>query len=251
MSSSTSESILPAEATVPAKFKSSARIKIVSKVNASNSIVVFDLTEFTLFSKLPGELQLMVWKNAHFPRIVTLKPGMSQLPALLHACHDSRKECIKAGYQFAIRDMNTGFVMSPWQDILFLDQTSFSKSMGYHLNSFHTLRCRSIKRSMLEPIERLALSVSEMVRIWQQQCMHCFFSGKLQQWFPNIKEVIIVVRPGPLGTTYDDLYEVTDSTSPVVHDHIHAIKNQFGYAQKDESCKGMKLKFMRNEKWIT
>lgn len=81
--------------------------------------------------------------------------------------------------------------------------------------------------------------------------MHCFFCGKLQEWFPNIKEVIVIVRPGPLGSTYDDLYEVTDSTSPVLHDHIRAIKTQFEYAQKDESCKGIELKFMRNEKWIT
>ncbi|KAH7419327.1 hypothetical protein BKA64DRAFT_715831 [Cadophora sp. MPI-SDFR-AT-0126] len=251
MPPSTSDLALPAESRVPAKSKSLTRAKIVLKVNNGPSGAFAPLTEFTLFPKLPGELQLMVWKNAQFPRIVTLKPGKPQLPALLHVCHDSRKQCIQAGYQLWIRDMNTGFVISPGHDILLLDKTSFSDSIDYHLNSFHTLRCRSIKRSMLESIERVALSMDEVVRIWKQQCIHCFFVSKLQDWFPNVKELIILLRPGPLGSTYDDLYEVTDSKSTILHSHILDLRDRFEQAQKEDACKGIELKFMRNEKWIT
>ncbi|KAK0125457.1 hypothetical protein ONS95_000530 [Cadophora gregata] len=251
MPPSISEISLPVEPQLSAKSKLRCRTEIILRVNSATSAKLVHLTQFTIFPKLPGELQFLVWQNAIFPRVVTLKPGKPQLPALLHACHDSRRECILAGYQFWIRDMNTGFVISPWQDILLLDKTSFADSMSYHTHSIHTLRCKSIKRSMFKSIERLAFSVDEIVRIWKLECIHCFFVGTLRDWFPQVVEVIILLRLGPLGSTYDDLYEVTNSTSKILDNHIRDITKQFKHAQDCGFCKGVELKFMRNEKWIT
>ncbi|KAH7342702.1 hypothetical protein BKA65DRAFT_586736, partial [Rhexocercosporidium sp. MPI-PUGE-AT-0058] len=243
MPPSKSKTMSPAKASTRSKAK--APITIDSE-NASTPLLVF-----TLFSKLPGELQLMVWGNSHFPRIVTLKPSKAQLPPLLHACSDSRKECIKAGYQLWIRDMKTGFVMSPWKDILFLDKTSFSESMSYHINSFHTIRCRQVKLKMLEPIERLAFSVLEVMEIWRTQCFHCFLTNKVAEVFPNLKELIVILRPGPLGADHDDLYEVKDCASPYLKGAIVDVQNSFKNAQNEGSCKDVQLKMMRVEHWTT
>lgn len=249
----------PAKAKAPAKAKVPTKVKTPSKAKAKastattivneNALVL--LTDFIIFPKLPGELQLMVWKNCHFPRIVTLKPSKSQFPALLHACSDSRQECIKAGYQFYIRDMETGFVISPWKDILLLDRTSFSTSLSYHMNSFHTIKCRQVNADMLKPIEKLAFSVQEVNEIWRQQCFHCFLMTKLSPVFPNLKELIIILRPGPSGADYDDLYEVKDCTSASLKTAMTDIKRVFKNAQDDGKCKDIMLKIMRNEHWST
>ncbi|KAH6724224.1 hypothetical protein BKA61DRAFT_25820 [Leptodontidium sp. MPI-SDFR-AT-0119] len=267
MPPSTSKS-KPAKATTRSKAKDStiiasenalipltaAKVSIRSKAKGSTAVASendLPFTVFTLFPKLPGELQLIVWRNSHFPRIVTLKPSKSQFPPLLHACSDSRKECIKAGYQFWIRDMKTGFVMSPWQDVLLLDKTSFSASINYHINSFHTIQCRQVKLDMLEPIEKLAFSVHEVMEIWRAQCFHCFLLTKLTEVFPNLKELMIILRPGPLGASYDDLYEVKDCTSSYLKTAIVDVQTTFKNAQEEGSCKGIELKMMRVEKWIT
>ncbi|KAF4636849.1 hypothetical protein G7Y89_g1225 [Cudoniella acicularis] len=66
--------------------------------------------EFTLFLKLPPELQLKIWKEAveqFRSRVIEVKtyrvrgypkhsrPFTSQMPSILHACHDSRREALK------------------------------------------------------------------------------------------------------------------------------------------------------------
>ncbi len=53
------------------------------------------LSEFTLFPKLPTELRLPVWGFAVFPRVVSLVPGRGKPPAILSACRESRKETRK------------------------------------------------------------------------------------------------------------------------------------------------------------
>ncbi|KAI6710376.1 hypothetical protein JHW43_007125 [Diplocarpon mali] len=203
---------------------------------------------FARFAELPPELQLMVWREAVAGngRIVTLK--RSTVPAVFHVCADSREEAIKAGYQICVRDFQSGYVIMPELDILFLDQTAFSASTSYHINSFHTLQCRKINKAMLEPVQRLALSVTEVLSIWSTICFHCFLVKDFDGLFPNLTELIIILRPGTLGSGYDDLYEVQESSSAHLNTVIRDIKERFQDAQEDrKALVKVQLRFMRIE----
>ncbi|CZT41095.1 uncharacterized protein RSE6_00784 [Rhynchosporium secalis] len=243
----------PTKVKIPAKAKSPAQDRTRPNTRASTTTLVMDgpiiLKEFPIFSKLPAELQLLVWKHSHTSRIVTLKPSKSSFPPLLHACTNSRDECILANYKTWIRDMKTGFVYSAWRDILLLDKTSFSESIDYHNNAFHTMKCKQVNLKMLEPVEKLAFSLQEVAGIWRQECFHCFLSQSLEDFFPNLKELIIILRPGPSGATYDDLYEVKDSTITFLQTSIADIKIAFKHAQEDGYCKDVVLRMMRVENW--
>ncbi|KAL2075564.1 hypothetical protein VTL71DRAFT_507 [Oculimacula yallundae] len=249
---STTKAKMPTKARSPAKAKSP--VKSETAKATESAMIVRDSRpiipmEFTIFKKMPLELQLIVWKYSHTSRIVTLKPSKTQFPALLHACSDSRRECILAGYQAFIRDMKTGLVFSPWRDILLLDRTSFSDSVKFHIDSFHTIKCRKFDLKMLAPVEKLAFSLREVMEIWKTQCFHCFLMNKVPAYFPNLKELIIILRPGPLGVTHDDMYEVTDHPLKYIRDFIVDVTKTFNNAQEDGKCKGIKLTLMRTETW--
>lgn len=61
--------------------------------------------------------------------------------------------------------------------------------------------------------------------------------------------LIIILRPGPLGANYQDLYEVEKSDNPTTQTIIDDTKETFKHAQEDVFFKDVKLKFMRIEKW--
>ncbi|PBP18536.1 hypothetical protein BUE80_DR010677 [Diplocarpon rosae] len=207
---------------------------------------------FTRFAQLPSELQLMIWREARagHGRILTLKK--SPVPAVFHACSDSRREAIQAGYQICNQDFQSGNVIQPELDILFLDRTAFPTSTNYHINAFHTLQCHHISKSMLEPVQRLALSVNEVLSIWDTICFHCFLLKSLAGVFPNLKELMIIMRPGALGAGYDDLYEVQESSSAYLDTIIDDIKERFRDALEDHKALGnIQLKFMRIETFVS
>lgn len=77
----------------------------------------------------------------------------------------------------------------------------------------------------------------------------CFLSTKPDEVFPKLKELIIILRPGPLGVGFDDLYEVNTSTSTHLKSAMEDVVNTFKDAQSDGALKGVTLKFMRTEKW--
>lgn len=73
------------------------------------------VTLFTKFLELPAKLQIQIWKyamSAIGPRVVSVlvrSPGVRELeqscPAVLHACHDSRKYSLEGyGSVFASRE---------------------------------------------------------------------------------------------------------------------------------------------------
>lgn len=74
---------------------------------------------------------------------------------------------------------------------------------------------------------------------------------KLEELFPGLKELIIILRPGCEGTDYEDLYEVDDINNEFLKTVVKDVKGAFENAQKEGSCQDMELKFMRNEKWVT
>lgn len=182
-------------------------------------------------------------------RIITLKAA--KVPVVFHICSDSRREAIKAGYQIHIRDMKSGLIINPQFDILHLDRASFPNELGYHIHAFHTIKCRNIKKAMLKPVQRLAFSMHEVLEIWKTQCFHCFLLTKPDDIFPELKELIIILRPGPLGAGFDDLYEVNTSTTIHLESAIEDVKKTFKDAQEEGALKGVKLRFMRTEKLVT
>lgn len=82
---------------------------------------------------------------------------------------------------------------------------------------------------------------------------------------------MIILRPGPLGSDYEDLNEVTNSNSPFLQTIIDDVNSTFNHAQNPNNIltannangipnihqqepepniwKDVKLKFMRLEKW--
>lgn len=70
--------------------------------------------------------------------------------------------------------------------------------------------------------------------------------------------VIIILRPGPLGSSFEDLYEVAPTLTLTDNDHIQKImtdiRSCFEHAQTCKSTlvkfTNVKLTFMRFEKWI-
>ncbi|KAF8854673.1 hypothetical protein BDZ45DRAFT_29102 [Acephala macrosclerotiorum] len=221
---------------------------------------------FPQFAKLAIEIRLMIWREACVPRIVGMKPA--KIPGIAHACKDSRDV---AKYYMKIRDFKTGVFMDPKMDVILFDRSSFSPEIGYHVSAYHTLRCRNVSSNLFEKVERVALSIDEVLAIWRIECFHCFLTNKMVYYFPNIKELMIILRPGPLGSDYEDLNEVITSNSPFLQTIIDDINSTFSHAQNPKKAlaannfngipnihkqepepniwKDVKLKFVRLEKW--
>jgi hypothetical protein len=139
--------------------------------------------DFWRFPNLPAECQLMIWEEAVSPRIIKLKA--EKIPGIAHACHDSRKV---AQYIFRKSHNKTGIFLNPKCDILLLDSQSFSGEVDYHQNAMHTLSCSKINKSLLKSVERVALTLDEVTRIWGSGCFHCHLICTLPKYLRNIKE---------------------------------------------------------------
>lgn len=241
-----------------------ARLKTKIKAEKAKS----SCHTFTLFPKLPTELQSMIWMWVinDKGRLVTLKPS---IPAFLQACSDSRQLAFKAGYQIHTRSGSTYALkfapvdecsrdpaaFKPDLDILFLDRTSFPPVLEYHYNAVHTLTCSRVKKAMLRPVRRLALSVREVTKIWKTQCFHCFLRRDFEGLFPDLEELIIILRPGSLGADFNDLYEVeegaaTTMDSAYLKKIMTDISRTFTHAKQEDRQQGVELKFMRMETFV-
>lgn len=80
----------------------------------------------------------------------------------------------------------------------------------------------------------------------------------LEQVCPNLKELIFLFRPGPLGATIDDLYEYVTlddlySVQDVVGENpqgdLDKILTSFQKVKANGKWKSLKLTFARNETW--
>lgn len=180
----------------------------------------------------------------------------------------------EAKYHFWSRDFNTGLLAHPKVDILLMDPISFSPKLEYHEDAFHTIQCNRtrINSKMFKPMERVALTIREVMNVWNRECFHCFLTSELDPMFPNLKELIIILRLGPhLHVEYDDLYEVEKSeqrfqkkfiedirstftrSAPYSKFSWRASKANFSFSSsaqdKDEKLVDVQLKFMRLEHW--
>ncbi|KAI9051322.1 hypothetical protein LZ554_004369 [Drepanopeziza brunnea f. sp. 'monogermtubi'] len=241
--------------TVSPKYKRSTKTVAVTRKNKGKGMELEvpeeTLTEFTVFLNLPPELQLKIWKMVISEvqgRIVTLKD--SPVPAFLHVCSTSRKQALMSGYDINVRNMQQGLFINPDTDILFLERTGFPSKIEYHINAFHTLLCLKVEKSMLEPVQRLALTISEVLQIWHTLCFHCFLLQDFGGLFPNLKELVVILRPGTLGSGFDDLYEVETSDLEMMNDIMTDIRHTFKCATEDGHVKGVKLTFMRLETFV-
>ncbi|EKD19587.1 uncharacterized protein L3040_002535 [Drepanopeziza brunnea f. sp. 'multigermtubi'] len=262
--------------TVSPKYKRSTKTVAVTPKNKGKGkeleVPEGTFTEFTVFLNLPPELQLEIWKLVIGDvqgRIVTLKD--SPVPAFLHVCSTSRKQALKSGYDINVRNMQQGRMynpvpinldlvsrsadelavfINPNTDIFFLGRTGFPSQIEYHINAFHTLLCLKVEKSMLQPVQRLALTISEVLQIWHTLCFHCFLLQNFEGLFPNLNELIIIIRPGTLGSGFDDLYEVETSDLELVNNVMTDIRNTFKCAKEEGHVKGVKLTFMRMETFV-
>jgi hypothetical protein len=74
----------------------------------------------------------------------------------------------------------------------------------------------------------------------------------LERVCPSLTELIIVLRPGPLGATINDLGEahLPVGASPFLEHQENLVKFTFEQLRAEENWKNLKVTFMRTEKWL-
>jgi hypothetical protein len=63
-----------------------------SDIDEVTATVFEPLDQFTVFPKLPLEIQRQIWKAAIVPRLVHWRPGGGKPPGIMHARRESRAE---------------------------------------------------------------------------------------------------------------------------------------------------------------
>lgn len=156
-----------------------------------------------------SQLRLIIWKLAMAPRLVGFTKSTNRLPGIFHANQEARSA---SKYSFEMMDFGTGLFLNPEIDILLLDKASFSKQLHYHGSGMHTLNCGGFRDStapLTKRIERVAISAQEVLSIQSfEGHPHSRAGGLLGEFrflledrFPALKEVIIILRRGPIGAT--------------------------------------------------
>ena len=151
----------------------------------------------------------MIWRLALVPRLVGFTKSTNRVPGIFHANHEARSA---SKYSFELMDFGAGLFLNPEIDILHLDKRSFSRQLRYHGSGMHTLSCGSFRDSMApltKRIERVAISAQEVLSIQSFEGhrhsraagLHGEFRLLLEDRFPALKEVIIILRNGPIGAT--------------------------------------------------
>ncbi|KAF8854666.1 hypothetical protein BDZ45DRAFT_28966 [Acephala macrosclerotiorum] len=161
------------------------------------SFMTTDSRVFTLFKKLPFELQIKIWNHAIAdidPRIVTLAPKSGEVPALLNTCHASRKELRRAftvlidlGLQYGQR---TGFeaLVNYETDTVFLKEMKYCREYGNNPLSY----AMQFYPSFLAPVKKLAIKLQrfEYVDFHRSWVKGCFFWDRLGMACPELEELI-------------------------------------------------------------
>jgi hypothetical protein len=205
---------------------------------------------FTLFPRLAPELRLKIWKFAIIPRFVGFRSR--KIPGVFHANTESRRE---SKYVFRIRDLSVGMLYNPEADIFLVDETSFSAIHNYHRHAFHTMQAMvapSPGLSITQHIQKVAMTPKELNLMVVRECghVHCCLEFYLPRFFPEITEFILILRPGPIGATAEDLYEVQSGNGHQYHQElIDEMADAFDMMQAIGLFEDVKLSFMRMEKW--
>jgi hypothetical protein len=111
---------------------------------------------------------------------------------------------------------------------------------------------RSRSQPITEHVQKVAMTAKELKKMLFNECGHvsCCLQFYLPDFFPALKEFILVLRPGPMGATAEDLYEVHSGDGHHYHQElIDEVTEAFDEMQKMGSLQNVKLSFMRLEQW--
>lgn len=149
-------------------------------------------TSFPQFSRLPPELRLQIWRYSRQPRVVeviydsatdtctsTAKP-----PALLHVCHESRHEGLRAYRKtFGTKSSPPSIYFDPSTDVLYLPRHG---DMGYD----EAARDFTQRVNDMANVTTLAIDhvPPDIRRPWEAYNKYC-----LIQSFPKLREAILVL----------------------------------------------------------
>ncbi|KAL8348525.1 hypothetical protein RB601_002419 [Gaeumannomyces tritici] len=148
---------------------------------------------FTLFSSLPTELRLQIWRASFQPRAVEVRyqpetdecHTITHPPAVLQVCHESREEAARHYRKaFGTKTHEATIFFNPSIDILYIPR---HRPMGYDETS------RDFSSYILETaahIERLAVDhvLPDVKRPWETYNKLCLMLG-----LPNLKEAYIII----------------------------------------------------------
>lgn len=153
------------------------------------------LTSFTIFSSLPTELRLKIFRHACFSRVLTLSytPATDSFarcpsPALLSVNSEARAEALRIYTPFfATSSQEAHIYFNPYLDTIYLPRLS---RMGYDdtLRDFKKL-VRAPENS-LNDIEHIAIDhvCMDIKRPWESYNKFILLSG-----FRNLKDVTLVL----------------------------------------------------------
>jgi len=221
-----------------------------ASASVNPSVTGVDLKEFTLFPKLPVELRSKIWKLAVIPRLVTRTPLFrNAIPAIYHTSREARAE---SKYEFCRDRYFEGPIINFQEDILFVNE--------WHGNLLTFLAAVSEAPALFCQVKRLALVLAIDYRFplpqwvvgsrtFSQEAVNNVFVI-LEQISPDLQELVYFVRPGPIGATIDDMYQVHEAQGTLLQGEMDKIVSQFQKSQADGKWKSLKVTFMRNETWL-
>ncbi|KAI1142134.1 hypothetical protein F5Y05DRAFT_409282 [Hypoxylon sp. FL0543] len=151
-----------------------------------------DRISFTLFSLLPTELRLHIWRHTCHPRVVEVLYDSQNdrcttptaPPAILHACQESRFEALRIYKRsFGTKSHEPRIYFCPDIDTLYLPRPKF---MGYDdaLRSFTEL--------VLNTDDTVNLAI-DYVKPTIRRPWETYNKYALMQSFPKVKEVNLVL----------------------------------------------------------
>jgi hypothetical protein len=166
------------------------------------------LNEFTLFPKLPVELQLKIWKEvANVPRLVIWILGGSRIPAILQANRESRSIFKKRQHRTIVRPLfgtkqdNYKLIIDFEKDILYrkctlpkiTSMSPTSQSLG--------------KFSWMKDLKYFGINLHDSASLIE----HYHVPGlwlRLKYMLPNLKQLIVVVYVNPnKDTLWEDMVD--------------------------------------------
>ncbi|KAI1491374.1 hypothetical protein F5X96DRAFT_631831 [Biscogniauxia mediterranea] len=168
---------------------------------------------FTLFSLLPVELRLQIWRLSCHPRVVEVFYDSeddrcttpAHPPAILHACHESRCEALRIYKRsFGTKSHEPRIYFCHESDTLYLPRPPL---MGYNDDS------RSFTELVADADDIVNLAIDHVSptirRPWETYNKYA-----LMQSFPRVREVFLVLHDDPEEEEDDDHHGDMDLADP-------------------------------------
>jgi len=155
---------------------------------------------FQLFSYLPTELRLQIWRLSSQPRVVEVRYSPSSdrcltptpPPAILSVCHESRQEALFAVYVLTLgtKSHAPSIYFSPALDVLYLPRWG---DLGYadtarDFGTFVHDTAQWVRRLAIDHVK------AEVRRPWETYSKFC-----LMRNFPGLREAFLVIADGEEG----------------------------------------------------